>query len=490
MTAWPELVAAALVGTDRRPVAGDDPAVALLEEAAAWSAYRRAGRLATAGLPAPQPAPAESRTVVAPASGARLADLVSPESSVDRMLREVLLPELLQAVVDRELRVPPEVLPDLLDTGRAHPELRGLVMAAGGARAVWLAAQNPFWARLAATESTVESSSDRDWYEGTPGQRIAYLRSRRRVDPDAGRELLVADWPTLAPDERAALLDVLATGLGPADEELIEQALGDKRKEVRATAQHLAATLPGSAFNQRASDRTKECLTVTGRAVEVTPPAQCDTPMRRDGIEPKPPTGVGERAWWLEQVLARTPLGDWDPRMLSLSIADDWEPVVHHGLAQAAINERNGEWATALVDRLTPAEGRNRWNWIRPALLAALPVDELTRRLIDLLRADTDPGDGLTVAALLEHIPTPWPDDLGAAVLTGIAGAIREPRRWFDVDHVSRLAYLGLPPTRAAIVDQLADRLRLEQPDNRRIYSVERLAAVLHQRHDMIKELT
>jgi len=58
------------------------------------------------------------------------------------------------------------------------------------------------------------------------------------------------------------------------------------------------------------------------------------------------------------------------------------------------------------------------------------------------------------------------------------------------VDHVCRLAFRGLPPTRAAIVGQLADRLRLEQPDNRRIYSVERLAAVLHQRHDMIKELT
>ena len=48
--------------------------------------------------------------------------------------------------------------------------------------------------------------------------------------------------------------------------------------------------------------------------IDVDPPAACDRAMRRDGIAPRPPAGTGERAWWLEEILARTPLRVWpDP---------------------------------------------------------------------------------------------------------------------------------------------------------------------------------
>ena len=47
------------------------------------------------------------------------------------------------------------------------------------------------------------------------------------------------------------------------------------------------------------------CLRVERRTVTVNPPSECDKRMRRDGIAMKPPAGTGERAWWLEEILAR-----------------------------------------------------------------------------------------------------------------------------------------------------------------------------------------
>ena len=48
-----------------------------------------------------------------------------------------------------------------------------------------------------------------------------------------------------------------------------------------------------------------------GSALAVTPPEECDAAMKRDGIDPKPPAGIGERAWWLDQIVSAAPLDTW-----------------------------------------------------------------------------------------------------------------------------------------------------------------------------------
>ena len=48
------------------------------------------------------------------------------------------------------------------------------------------------------------------------------------------RAQLTATWSSEPPEHRAALLPQLAVGLGPADEALLDTALDDRRKEVRA----------------------------------------------------------------------------------------------------------------------------------------------------------------------------------------------------------------------------------------------------------------
>ncbi len=51
----------------------------------------------------------------------------------------------------------------------------------------------------------------------------------------------------------------------------------------------------------------KGLMKKTASKVIVEPPAEFDKAWERDGVEEKPPGGVGKRAWWLRQILSRTP---------------------------------------------------------------------------------------------------------------------------------------------------------------------------------------
>ncbi|BCB80455.1 hypothetical protein Pflav_068650 [Phytohabitans flavus] len=158
----------------------------------------------------------------------------------------------------------------------------------------------------------------------------------RATDPAAGLALLTETFAAEDPDDRARLLGALATGLSLADEPLLEQALDDRRKEVRSVAADLLSALPGSALRQRMAERALVCVRIERRTVGrdrlvVTPPGACDAGMRRDGVQPNPPRGVGPQAWLLEEILARTPLDTWTTgfertadRVLALPVADDW----------------------------------------------------------------------------------------------------------------------------------------------------------------------
>ena len=107
------------------------------------------------------------------------------------------------------------------------------------------------------------------------------------------------------------------------------------------------------------AERARACLSPsTVDDWSVTPPAECDPAMRRDGIEPKPPAGTGERAWWLGSCSARTPAaGRWPTGRRSsswLSPSRTIGPPGPPGPGPRPPPQRRPGWAAALLDLLEP----------------------------------------------------------------------------------------------------------------------------------------
>ncbi|MGH2900302.1 MAG: DUF5691 domain-containing protein [Solirubrobacteraceae bacterium] len=95
----------------------------------------------------------------------------------------------------------------------------------------------------------------------------------------------------------------------------------------------------------------------------VEPPASLDAAMARDGIDKKPPQGMGERAWWLTQIVATVPPSVWSAAWSAAPAAiiaaagkGDWAHALTEGWARAAVVHGDAEWAEALLAAGVPSE--------------------------------------------------------------------------------------------------------------------------------------
>lgn len=400
---WQELLSNALVGTARRP--GTTPE-RLLDTAAVRVVQGRAGRIpGSLELPAPVPAPLESSSAVGPAAGRRLAHLLARG-------RTDLLREWLAAVAERGLIVPPELLPALLDRGAADRSLRGPIAAAAGARGGWLATQEASWAYLADEDPGAvpdERSGEEVWQFGSPGERRRELSRLRGADRDRARVLLQGVWPQEKAATRLAFLDVLAENLLPDDEDFLEQVLDDRSAKVRRRSTELLARLPDSAYGARMAARVAPLLTLDRGGLTVEPPEHLDDTAERDGIIRVPPQGQGQRQWWLRQMLSRTPLHTWIPRLgpsaeriLRHPMPQPWGDLVVAGLTEATIAQHDVGWARALfplTSRVAPvlpiverqecaAAMLERQDWLEHGhdLLASIPAPWTGRLAVQVVR--------------------------------------------------------------------------------------------------------
>lgn len=464
---WEELVSAALVGTDRRPLPGQAASeVELLGRAAVHTLRMRAGRRPVAPGEQPAPAPPEERPEVSRAAADRVARILGGE-------QPRLLTEWLEAAAGGGYRLSPHLLPELLDQAARDRSIRPHLGVLAGNRGRWLAGLNPAWDFLLEEVTGVAATDSGEisqvWEFGTSGDRRVHLGRLRAVDPAGARKLLTATWEKETSDDRVAFLEALGTGLSPDDEPFLESALDDRRREVRYQAADLLTRLPGSRLALRMAERVTRYVTVDGDEIRVDPPVACDSTMERDGIRPKAPRGTGERGWWLQQAVARTPLGLW-PRLLGHSPRElvgmrivDWNREVMAGWVRAAVLQGDPEWALELF----------AWDPIAD-LLAALPRDKQEVVAADFVRRHGLDGQLIMV---LGGAATPWGPALATAVLQKII-EVFGTQPW-NLGELTKLAGERIDPA----LHGMAGRLSPEQP-------IQEVAALLRFRDDMLKELT
>ncbi|MFH8807851.1 DUF5691 domain-containing protein [Streptomyces hygroscopicus] len=534
VASWDDLVAAALLGTERRtppvaPLPGQDAPSALLDAAALSTVRRRAGLRPAPARPGPGRAPEDPRPMLPVAACGRLATLLADRSAPGRGgprsapdLAE-LLPQWLVLANYYGYRVPDALLPALLDAARARTDLRPEALTLGGPRALWLARLNPDWKfalRGAAGRApapvpeppgtaAAPAGEQRLWEEGLFAERVSLLAAARHRDPAAGLALLSGTWSTERAEDRLMFLDSLRDDLSPSDEPFLERALSDRSRNVRATAAELLSALPGSALAARMAERSRACVSLTtdeptteertsdeptterrttdqptterqitdeptsdrpltdrpsaarpladrptgegptgegptgerptgegpgegptgGARITVRPPEECDSGMQRDGIVPKPPSGRGERSWWLGQLVEATPLDRWSEwfggrtpaEIVTLPVADGWRADLHAAWCRAAVRQRSAEWCRALLGTpaVAPAHAGEAAPaaWRDPAkLLSALPARERAEWVAEFIASH-----GLSDAfRLLGVCAVPWAEPLGRAVVDAL----------------------------------------------------------------------
>jgi hypothetical protein len=500
-----DLVTAATLGLSRKPfavteldgpaaaVAGvldpADPATALLDAAALMTVARRAGFRPEPGVavsPASLASPEETAPELSPRAERSLrllggAQLAPGFAAGDKEL----LADLLTAAGDAGYVASAPLLPDLLDAAVRTTALRPVVAAVLGVRGRWLAGHRADWQRVAeaGAAATVPSDDPEVWRTGSKAERQAYLAARRERDPDAGRELLAADWPRLPADERTALLAALARDLSAGDEEFLDAVLDDRASGVRVIAQRLLTRLPRSRFTERATERATAVLRLERhgqrQSLAVTRPASPDPAAVRDGIDGRPPSpAIGAGAWLLTQLIAAVPMAAWTDlfglspgEIVALAVEPRLDAArrldVHAGWRLAAVRQGSAEWAQALLAAGDPDDGGGRPPAAWPddqRLAAALPPATRAERAAAVLAGTKlTPGPAAANQAIAEvgGAVMPWPGELADAVMTilgraaPLAALPRLPRGLLD------LAARGLPATGsrdyAAELTRLAD---------------------------------
>ena len=511
---WPATLNAALLGTERIPLTlpttGDslgaacsaivgedvDASASLLRVAAAVSVYRRCGWTPTVSEdPIPTPCPPDDRALCSAAAARLLKRILAGE-------HEALLGVWLTLATNRDVRAPAESLRELLDVGRRDPALHQLIVKVGGTRAAWLSSFNGDWSYAAGGASTEVLAAI--WDTGTGAARVAALEQLRRLDHERARAMLESSWAQESPADRAAFVGALMHGLDATDEPFLERALDDRRKEVRQRAATLLARLPASALVARMTARAMALVSL-GRGgllrrpqIDVTLPSDVDAALVRDGVDAKPPAGpgIGERAWWLAQLIAAVPPVAWTSAwslspsaVLALVEDHEWREPLMAGWLTATERHRDAEWAAALWAHDKSSRIGSRWGAPSPervftSVVAPDVVDVELRQSIgaghDVFRQSQS-----VLNAIIEW-PHEWSDALARAVALRLkqhAGADKVALAGeFGLRALLERAALAVP---ISAIDAFTDGWPPQDEAPTWTPAVDRLASVLRFRNDL-----
>lgn len=348
----------------------------------------------------------------------------------------------------------------------------------------------PEWSKLVRTR---DANPD-VWRHGSSSQRTQWLIDTRRTDPALALAELRKSWGTERGEQKAAFVAALANGLSADDQPLLEEALDDRRKDVRRAAVEVLGQLPESEFGERMAARVRKWVRVERKLVRSTlvivPPEEVDSAARRDGIEDRPNPHTDYRAEYVRQAISSAPLSLWNNmiggpgKVLGMSVDEGWEPILHDAWSTAGVAQNNTEWALELFRMRGTATDRR--------VLPLVPA----KALADLLRSGN--GD-----ANVLH-----PAGQRSTTLCEVHGPRTSPGQWWPSGNELRLdvrrrrqagefsrykyvASLRLAETRfpysaVTLLERAAERAR--DPDWRQTFA--RTASAITHRKTLLEELT
>ena len=380
-----------------------------------------------------------------------------------------------------------------------------------GSTAEWLAKRNPEWAFAVAPKSP----SDEQWDYGTLPERCAALRSLHVVDPGRARAWLSSTWKTEPPEARAAFVEVLAESpaLAGEDETFLEAALDDKRKEVRRAAAASLRRLPGSAHAARNLERLQPLVVLeaagTGllsklsrRRLQVNLPEALSKSAVRDGIEQTPPVQrkIGERAFWLTQMIAMVQPSHWTERFdcdiatfLKAVQATDYVTDLVLALSEAAAQHADVAWISALCKRLAdidwkegPPELWSRIGQAMRSLVAAAPEDQ-RRAIVQQIFDDVPDARFVLIIDAYDSAGLRWDEALTRRAFSQLGRQVlTEGERFFPGSTYPDWARLAEVATAMPMLADIIERSASNSPWRKLLES---LRETLQFRADMQQEL-
>lgn len=291
----------------------------------------------------------------------------------------------------------------------------------------------------------------------------------RRDDPLRAREWLVASVSPLPARERAELIATLAEGLGPDDEPALLRWLGDRSREVRQTVLGLLVRLPQGSHAQQAAARLEPLLrrerVLLRQRWVIDAPEQVDPSWEAAAIDTTRPKhdSLGERGWWLLQLVRQTPLAWWTAHtgmspgeLLAWAVGTDWSEALLRGWREVLTHTPDEAWCEAFLAG---------WPWKGLAgdasqIVALLPLARRERHWDQALRQGR-----LGLAGLLPELLAACPDhetlgaDLSRALAQAARKALSDPNVVYD-HHLRN----GLPELACALHPEALAGLQPLQP--------------------------
>jgi hypothetical protein len=396
-----DLAASALLGTERSAgKLGGNAAQRLLLEAAVLGTRRRAGQVPSLAKDAIPECPPDPLRPVGTASAATLRQLLGNPD-------ELLIEEWAELAAARGLRVPDALAAAMLDWWSSKPRDSRAIRAALGVRLDWLGSLNPAWSGKS-VRASLPQDLEQVWQTGALPERLTMLKAVRRIEPARAEGLLRSTWDQDNADERKRFVERFADGLSMADEPFLEWVLDDRSKQARAAASELLAKLPQSRLLSRMVERAAAMIRIepgkrgllrrSPDKILIEPPQEWDAAWERDGLEEKPPGGIGKRAWWLQQIFSVAPpqkvsdrSGVARDKLLEAVGESDYAEQALHGLCAGAAGSRDAVWCSELAARLLlkkaiPLD-------LLKQLWQSLPDAESESLLLRVLKADELPWD-------------------------------------------------------------------------------------------------